>query len=86
MKLAEVVTLYETNARVPIPDQMRLAADTIESEGEEHDQTVAMVCVRVHESGDIQVTGWGETNELHSLGCLTRALAKLAAEDFECSE
>jgi hypothetical protein len=82
VKLAEVVTLYDSNARTPIPDQMRIAADTIESETDDNDKTVAMVFVQLHESGDVQVVGIGDTDELHSLGCLTRALAKLAAGEY----
>ena len=83
MKIAEVITLYETNARTPIPDQMRIAADTIETETDDNDRTKAMVFVQLHESGELQVCGVGETNELHSLGLLVKAVAYLSAGDWD---
>ena len=83
MAIAEVVTLYDTNARTPIPDQMRIAADTIESETEDNDKTTAMVFIQLYESGDVQVCGIGETNDLHSLGLLVKAVAALSAGDYE---
>lgn len=69
-KLAEVHTIYATNAR-SISDMLRQSADGIDSEvAEGYDPTVSMVAVQVSKSGVIQVYGWGETDTLHALGAL----------------
>lgn len=74
MKLAEVHTLYETNAR-SIPDMLRQAADGIENEADgSYSPTTAMVAVQVAENGSINIYGWGETNDYHALGLLQRGV------------
>ena len=76
--LAEVVTLYETNCRA-IPDMLRQLADSIESEDAElHDMTKTVVSVQVKESGDIEIYGWGDADELRTLGLLHLAAHHLA--------
>ena len=77
MKIAEVVTLYDTNAN-DIVAMLRRSAESIESETEDHDRTVAMIAVKVLESGDIDLFGWGQTNDFHCLGVLAMASARLA--------
>ena len=77
MKIAEVVTLYDTNAN-DIVAMLRKSAESIESETEDHDRTVAMIAVKVLESGDIDLFGWGQTNDFHCLGVLAMASARLA--------
>jgi len=77
MKLAEVHTLYKTNAR-SIPDMMRQAAESIETETDEHDKTKAMIAVQLSDDGEIQIYGWGETDDLSAIGTLTKAIHQLA--------
>lgn len=81
-KIAEVVTLYDTNAN-HITDMMRLCADKIEAETEDDDRTVAMIAIRVTESDDIELFGWGPTNDFHALGVLAMASARLAVGPAE---
>lgn len=72
MPVAEVHTLYETNAR-SIPDMLRTAAESIEAEvSEGYSPTVAMVAVQLAENGEIKLYGWGETEIYHSLALLAR--------------
>lgn len=69
--LAEVVTLYETNAS-NIADMMRQAAESIETEdAEEYDLTRAMIAVQITEGRQIKVYGWGRTDIMDSIGVLT---------------
>lgn len=83
MKLAEVHTLYETNAR-SIPDMLRQAADSIETEGEgDYSPTKAMVAVQIAENGEIKVYGWGETDDMHAIGMLHCGLNFLATNRVE---
>ena len=82
MELAEVITLYETNAN-HIPDMLRKRAEAIEVETDEDDRTVAMIAVAVSESGDIEVYGFGDTNDFHCLGVLSMASARLAVGPAE---
>lgn len=82
MKLAEVVTLYDSNAN-DIVSMLRKSAEVIEAETEEHDRTVAMIAVKVLESGDIDIFGWGETNDFHCLGVLAMASARLSVGPAE---
>lgn len=80
MKLAEVHTLYETNYR-SIPDMLRQAADSIETEtAEGFSPTKAMVAVQITENGDVQIYGWGETDDVHALGVLQLGMHQLIAE------
>jgi hypothetical protein len=80
--VAEVITLYETNAN-HIPDMLRRRADAIEAETDEDDRTVAMIAIAVSESGDIEVYGFGDTNDFHCLGVLPMASARLAVGPAE---
>ena len=83
MKLAEVHTIYETNAR-SIPDMLRQSADSIETEAAEgHDPTKAMVAVRITEGGQVDIYGWGETDIMHSLALLQLGLAKLSKQALD---
>lgn len=76
-KLAEVHKLYDTNCR-SIPDMLRQAADSIESEVEEgYSPTVAMVAVQIAESGKVKIYGWGDTDDLRALGLLERGKHEL---------
>ena len=75
--LAEVHTIYETNAR-SIPDMLRQSADSIESEGSEgYANTIAMIAVQLTDNGDIQVYGWGRTTTIHALGVLHAGAQKI---------
>lgn len=77
MKLAEVHTLYETNCR-SIPDMLRQAADSIETEPDDgFSPTTAMVAVQITEAGGVEIYGWGETDDIHALGVLQLGIAKL---------
>ncbi len=68
--LAEVHTIYESNAR-SISDMLRKAADNLETEeAEGYARTTAMVAVQIGENGVAQVYGWGETDLIHALGLL----------------
>lgn len=79
MKLAEVHTLYETNAR-SIPDMLREAASNIETEVEGgFSPTIAMVAVQLTENGNVQIYGWGDTDDLRALGLLQRGQFSLLA-------
>lgn len=75
-KLAEVRTLYDTNCR-SIPDMLRQAAGTIESETEDDNRTKSMVAVQIHEDGHVQIYGWGETDDIHAIGALHLGIAKV---------
>ncbi len=81
-KLAEVVTLYDTNAN-HITDMMHKSADRIDAETDADDRTVAMIAIRVTESDDIEVFGWGATSDFHALGVLAMASARLAVGPAE---
>lgn len=84
--LAEVHTIYETNAR-SIPDMLRHSADSIESEGPEgYARTVAMIAVQLSEDGDIQVYGWGQTTTIHALGVLTAGAQKIGGMILDTGE
>lgn len=78
--LAEVHTIYESNAR-SISDMLRMAADSIEAERDnpEADETIVMVAVQVTRSGAVQVYGWGETNDMHALGALTAGAQQIGS-------
>lgn len=80
-KLAEVHTIYETNAR-KIPDMMRESASSIEAETDEHDRTKAMIAVQVTEEGRIEIYGWGETDTLAAIGALQMSVTKLSTDSF----
>jgi len=82
MEIAEVITLYDTNAN-NIVDMLRIKASAIEAETPADDRTVAMIAVEVTESGDIEIFGWGQTNDFHCLGVLAMASARLAVGPAE---
>ncbi len=80
MKLAEVHTLYETNAS-NVPAMLRQAADSIESEvAEGFDPTRAVVAVQISETGTVQVYGWGQTDTMHAISVLQLGLVKMTNE------
>lgn len=81
-KLAEVVTLYDSNAS-QIPAMLRKRADAIDAETEKDDRTVAMIAVEVTESGDVQLFGWGDTDDFHALGVLAKASVLLSVGPAE---
>lgn len=84
--LAEVHTIYETNAR-SIPDMLRSAAENIESEETEgYVRTSAMIAVQVSEDGQIQVYGWGTTDSLHALGALTAGAQSIGGMILDTGE
>ena len=86
MALAEVHTLYDSNAR-SIPDMLRKAADSIETEvSEGFVATKAMVAVQVAEDGSIQVYGWGETDNLHALGALMAGAQEIGSIILDSGE
>jgi hypothetical protein len=85
-QLAEVVTLYETNAR-SIPDMLRQAADCIESEEEgDCSPTVAVVAVQLTADGSIQVYGWGDTTDIHAMGVLHCGLQQIGGIVLDTGE
>lgn len=73
---AEVITLFETNC-TDIPAMLRQSADNVETETEVNDRTISMVCNQVHESGDIQIFGWGQTDTRNCIATLTIAQHQL---------
>lgn len=80
--VAEVITLYDSNAN-HIPAMLRKRAEMIEAETEADDRTVAMIAIAVTESGDLEVYGWGDTDDFHCLGVLAMASARLAVGPAE---
>jgi hypothetical protein len=74
MKLAEVHTIYEANAR-SIPDMLRQAANNLENDPE--CSAKAMVAVQIDDDGLIAVYGWGDTDVLHAAGLLHCGLQKV---------
>jgi hypothetical protein len=79
-QIAGVHTIYESNAR-SISAMLRQAADNIEAEegDEEISPTVAMVAVQIAENGQVQIYGWGDTDDLRALGLLERGKHQLLA-------
>ena len=75
--LAEVVTLYETNAS-SVVDMLRQAADNVEKETDEDDRTEAIVAVQITQSGVVEVYAWGKTDSVHALGVLHLGMQKIA--------
>lgn len=75
-RLAEVVTLYDTNAG-DIPGMLRQSADNIEAETDENDRTKVMVGVQVTHGGAVAIYGWGKIDRFTAIGALQAAVAKL---------
>ena len=77
MKLAEVKTIYESNAR-QVAATMRKNADAIER-GEHGDvqAVVSVMLVSKNGSDAIEVFGLGETTYWNSLGVLQAGISKL---------
>ncbi len=71
-KLAEVVSLYETNAR-DIPAMLRESASNIENGID----VATMTAVAIHKDGSVTIYGWGETDNLRSIAALHLGLAQL---------
>lgn len=83
--LKVVETLYETNA-ANIADMLRQAADNIATETEENSRTQAMVAVQIHEDGQIQIYGWGQTDSLRAMATLQLGLAQMTRDHLEANE
>jgi len=72
-----VVPIYEQNSS-DIVAMLRQSADSIESETDEVDKTVAEVFLQVTESGEVIVYGWGDVHsKWHTIGILHSAIAEL---------
>lgn len=80
MSLAEVHTIYESNAR-SVPAMLRQAADNIEASPE---AATAMVAVQLDSEGRVAVYGWGDTNVIHAAGLLHCGLQKIV--DIQLNE
>ena len=75
--LAEVHTLYETNAR-SVPDMLRQAADNIETETlEGYAATKAIFAIQLTGNGAIQIYGWGDCDNMSALAMIERGKAAL---------
>lgn len=76
--LAAVHTLYDSNTR-SIPCMLRQAADSIEGEVDDPEcsKTTAIVTVQITEDGQVQIYGWGETDDMHALAMLERGKHEL---------
>lgn len=77
-KLAAVETLYETNCR-SIADMLREAAGSIDKEADDPDcdPTRVMVAVQLTAGGEVQVYGWGDTDNILALATLQLGIGKL---------
>lgn len=75
-RLAEVVTLYDTNAS-DIPGMLRQSADSIEAETDENDRTKAMMGAQMTHDGAIAIYGWGSVDRFTAIGILQAAVANL---------
>ncbi len=85
-KLAEVHTIYETNAR-SIPDMLRQSADSLDTEVDEgFARTTAMIAVQLTEGGGIKVYGWGDTDNIHALGLLHLGLQEIGSIQLDSGE
>lgn len=78
---ADIITLYQDNC-ADIPAMLKKAADNIEAETPDHDRTVSMVCLQIHESGDIQIFGWGATDTRDCIATLAIAQHQLIQGAF----
>lgn len=78
MALAEVRTLYATNCR-DIAEMLRGAADNIELEQDhpECSPTKAVAMIQLSEDGQVNVYGWGATDDFHALGLIERGKHEL---------
>ena len=81
MKLAEVKTIYEHNAR-DIPAMADLLAKNIRSG--EYGEMRSVVAVIETADGQVEVFGWGDTGVLRTLGLLQLASSRL--ERMRCPE
>ena len=82
MKLAEVITLYDKNAS-NIAAMMRDAADSIETETDEDNQTEAVVAVQIAANGAVKVYGWGATDSMKAIATLELGKADLIRNHLE---
>lgn len=76
VRLAEVVTLYDTNCR-DIPEMLRGAADVIE---EDEVRTDTMLGITLSEHGEVRIYGWGDADNLRAIALLQLAMASLTAD------
>lgn len=75
--LAEIVTLYDTNCHA-IPAMLRKLADSIESEdSKEHDVTRTVVLVQAKASGEMEIYGWGDADNVRTVGLFHLAANKI---------
>lgn len=72
--LAEVVSIYETNAS-DMAAMLRQCATSVESETEEDDRTECMVGIQFSECGRVKLYGWGDIDSYKTLAILQLALA-----------
>jgi hypothetical protein len=71
-RIAEVSTLYETNAS-EIPAILRQAAKSIEEE-----PIKAMIGIAVDNDGGLALYGWGQTDSMDTLATLQLAIVQHA--------
>jgi hypothetical protein len=76
----KVVPLRETTIR-DIPAMARHFADAVENG--EYGKVTAAITVTIDEDGGIGVFGWGDTNEVHTVGVLSLALGRFSANRYE---
>lgn len=86
-ELAEVHTLYESNPR-SIVDMLRAAADSIGTEEDDPgcSPTTAVVMIQLAENGDVQVYGWGKTDDMHAIGMIELGKSRLIADMTESDD
>ena len=71
------VPLFEENA-ADIVAMLRKSADSIESETDDLDKTIAGVFLQVTEGGEVVVYGWGDVHsKWHTVGILHAAIQEL---------
>lgn len=81
-KLAEVKTLYQSNAR-QIPEMMRELASDIDDPPVPDTRPDQAVCViRDSKTGQLNVYGWGDVNIAESIGILAFASSRLCEVGF----
>jgi len=84
--LAEVISLYDTNAS-DIAAMLRQAADSIElEEAEGFQRTRCIVAVQITEDRHIKVYGWGKTDITDSIGVLTVGASYLTNTLFNAQD
>jgi len=85
LKLAEIIPLYEKNAR-DIAAMLREAADAIEAEDDSFDRTKAICAVQITEGRQLKIYGWGETDIINSIGILQAGAGYLSSTLFNSQD